>query len=136
MLEEKAIVKNQIKFINQNLPGIYFLLRNNKIVYVGQCKKGLARLYAHCSDKKFDGYYFKQCDVENLNNIEAYYICNFEPQYNQTIPSNEYFKSKSQLKEIFKVSGVKLNKMIREKQIKPYFHGSYFNIKDFNYNRR
>lgn len=70
---------------------IYFLFKNDEVVYVGQSKLGLSRLYEHCMNKDFDAYSYVPVDNEgDLNYIEAMYIHLFKPIYNKNIPSIKY----------------------------------------------
>lgn len=79
----KNIIKNK-KSITQN-PGIYFLLDNNKIVYVGKSLSPEKRINSHISDKNFDSYSVIRCKECELNSLEKEYILKFLPKYNKHI---------------------------------------------------
>lgn len=65
--------------------GIYFLLMEGEVVYVGQTTKLMSRLYKHQRDgKAFDAFSFIQCKKEELDELEATYIDAFLPVYNRT----------------------------------------------------
>lgn len=65
--------------------GIYFLLMEGEVVYVGQTTNFLARLHKHQRDgKAFDAFSFMQCRPEDLDELEATYIDAFLPVYNRT----------------------------------------------------
>lgn len=65
--------------------GIYFLLMEKEVVYVGQTTNLLARLHKHQRDGKiFDAVSFIQCGESHLDNLEAMYIDAFLPEYNRT----------------------------------------------------
>lgn len=65
--------------------GIYFLLMDREIVYVGQTTNFLARLNKHQRDGKvFNGVSFIQCGEAQLDDLEAMYIDAFLPEYNRT----------------------------------------------------
>lgn len=65
--------------------GIYFLLLRGEIVYVGQTKDFLARIYRHKRERKeFDGFAFMQCGADQLDELEADYIDAFLPPYNRS----------------------------------------------------
>lgn len=69
--------------------GVYFLVEGDEIVYVGQARDIMFRLAHHAkSEKVFSKYTFIECDVEELNEIEAAYIVKFAPRYNVTLPIN------------------------------------------------
>jgi rubrerythrin len=61
--------------------GIYFLIRHNRIIYVGQTTNGIKRVYEH-TDKEFTNYTFIPCMRRDLNKAEAFYIKKFAPYLN------------------------------------------------------
>jgi len=61
---------------------VYFLLRGEAIVYVGQSKVGVSRILAHQADKDFDGFFVLRCPEAELNEAESSYIKKFAPLYN------------------------------------------------------
>jgi hypothetical protein len=66
-------------------PGIYFLLRKGRVVYVGQNSGSVdARIYSHSTDrtKPFDDAWWFPCARANLNELERHYIDLFHPPYN------------------------------------------------------
>ena len=63
---------------------IYFLVKNNEVVYVGQTKNGLYRPFSHYN-KDFDKVYVKKCRTVDLDVIEDYYILKYKPIYNKQI---------------------------------------------------
>jgi len=71
---------------------IYLLVdSNDNIVYVGQTKYLLSRLYSHVdSDRDFETIYFKE-NKKWSKDIEAYLIFKWEPKYNLRIPLNKRF---------------------------------------------
>jgi excinuclease UvrABC nuclease subunit len=72
--------------------GIYFLLWMDEIVYVGQSVDVRTRIDQHTVGderhevKNFNRYFFIQCEPEELNRLEAYYILKFRPKYNIAVP--------------------------------------------------
>lgn len=66
--------------------GVYFLIREEEIVYVGQSNNIHARISYHmqCTNKKFDSFSYINVPLERLNNVESHYIEKFEPEYNRT----------------------------------------------------
>lgn len=66
--------------------GIYFLVRGNKVVYVGQSTNVYKRLGDHFSDKykNFDRIAIIHCDVNELNYWESRYIKAMRPEHNGT----------------------------------------------------
>lgn len=65
------------------MSGIYFLLQNGKVVYVGQSTNVEKRLIQHrCSDKEFDSYRVMNCAHDLLLYYEKRWIKRFKPIYN------------------------------------------------------
>lgn len=64
--------------------GVYFLIYQSEIVYVGQSVDITSRVRTHIGDpsKKFDRISFIKCDKKNLNNTERAYIKMLSPRYN------------------------------------------------------
>jgi hypothetical protein len=71
----------------QSFTGVYFLISNNKIVYVGQSVNVYARLNAH-THKNFDSFTVIPCPKEHLNVLESLYIHMFDPPLNGHDKSN------------------------------------------------
>lgn len=73
--------------------GVYLLIRNHIVVYVGQTWQIETRIRNHRSDKKkeFDRYHFFKCPAENLNWFEQELIERFKPIYNKQTKVNNYF---------------------------------------------
>ena len=65
------------------ITGIYFLLREKKVIYVGQSLDVLTRVKAHRSDKVFDDYLFYRCEKHELNKLESVMIHWLEPELNR-----------------------------------------------------
>lgn len=68
--------------------GVYFLIRDSDIVYVGQSKNCPSRIETHIRDKGkvFDSYTFVTTARENLDFLESWYIHTFNPEYNKNAP--------------------------------------------------
>ena len=66
--------------------GVYFLMLDHEIVYVGQTTDVFARLHRHQRDKSkaFNSFSFIQCKPEDLDELEAKYIDAFLPVYNRS----------------------------------------------------
>ncbi len=65
-------------------PAIYFLCRDQKVVYIGQSINMGERMMEHLkhSEKKFTDIYFFPCHQENLLKFETALIRQFRPEYN------------------------------------------------------
>ena len=80
--------KTKNKFKKEEVCGsmIYFLLKNNNVVYVGQSKEGMNRIYFHKFSKKdFDNFCFINCNIKELDELENYYIMKYKPKYNKAL---------------------------------------------------
>jgi hypothetical protein len=133
-LGEVNVFKNKTMVdTRDDLRIIYFLIKKDKVVYVGQSKAGLSRVYSHitANKKDFDSFsYIHISNNEDLDLLEADYIIKFDPIYNLKIHGNKYYKSLDSIKKILNIGKVDLNKIIRYKGIKPVFSGLY-DIRDF-----
>jgi transcriptional regulator with XRE-family HTH domain len=83
--EEKRILnmsrnKNELIY-----PCVYFLIKDDKIVYVGQTHNGLKRIIEHNGKKDFDRYSVLPCNISKLNKLEEKYILRYRPKYNKTL---------------------------------------------------
>lgn len=88
--------------------GIYYLFKNNKIVYIGSSKSIGFRIISHRKGKygkggnykKFDSFSFFECDKDILLEVEALKIFKHAPIYNKSLPmckhnsNQEYFDKK------------------------------------------
>ena len=61
---------------------VYFLLKDNEVVYVGQTTAGLARPFSH-TDKEFDTVKAMPCSIDELDFVEDHFICKYNPKYNK-----------------------------------------------------
>ena len=66
---------------------IYFLMQGNKVVYVGQTTKGLARPFTH-KNKVYDNIQIIFCDKADLDLLETEYIIKYKPIYNKAIQTH------------------------------------------------
>jgi hypothetical protein len=67
-----------------SLSGVYFLIRESTIYYVGQTVRVLDRLARHKRDgRKFDSFAFIPCPPEQLDELEAVYIAMLMPEGNE-----------------------------------------------------
>jgi len=83
-LTSEEIVSRSINVSpNAETCGIYFLIDEDNIVYVGQTKLWVvSRIIDHMVLKKFDRFFFVACPRELLDVIETYYIYKFRPRDN------------------------------------------------------
>lgn len=62
--------------------GVYFLIRDGKIVYVGKSMNVHSRIATHQRSKEFDRINFVECPEESLHRLEQMYIRKFNPELN------------------------------------------------------
>ena len=80
LFREHEIVEHAIPV--ETACGIYFLVLEKKIVYVGQSTNVFSRIYTHLQTKKFDSYVFIPCENEMLDKLESLYIHFLSPPLN------------------------------------------------------
>lgn len=79
-LEESHIVSSAMRV--DACSGIYFLIQDRKIVYVGRSSMVWRRIAAHMIEKRFDSYYVLECQAADLGALERKYIAKFKPVLN------------------------------------------------------
>lgn len=68
------------------LSGVYFLVRDQEITYVGQTSMIFDRLAKHHrSGRRFDSFSFIPCPPEQLDELESIYIAMLLPEGNSTL---------------------------------------------------
>jgi hypothetical protein len=79
LLSEEHIVA--ASYSMSRVSGVYFLIRDNRVVYVGQSVNVYSRLSQH-KDKTFDRFAYVPCPPEKLNRLESIYIHVLKPELN------------------------------------------------------
>ena len=113
--------------------GIYFLFRNEKIVYVGQSEDIFKRVHNHLNSKIFDSWNFIEFQSEDLNEIEANYILLYKPEYNKSIPVNKIWISQGMLKDKYSIGRIESNRCIRDGSVQCIIFNKIKYIKGFKY---
>lgn len=117
--------------------GIYYLYKDNKVVYVGQSNFCEKRIFDH-NNKNFDEYQIIELlfHTDNeLNDLETIEIIKYKPLYNITLPKNNIFISANSLlkkikKESFNINH-KIDKIKNNGFISIIFKNrNYFKVKD------
>jgi hypothetical protein len=88
LLNESDIARAAVPV--SDLCGIYFLLLEERIVYVGQsfsCHRRIAE-HAQQGGKLFTSFHILPCDQCDLDRFEALYIEKFQPAYNANVGPN------------------------------------------------
>lgn len=84
LLREKEIIESALPW--ERAIGVYFLIKDGEVVYVGQSTNIYARITQHWSDvyggKEFDSYAYVLCDRGVLDRLESLYIHCLQPRFN------------------------------------------------------
>ena len=87
--------KENINVNGESARGLYFLIRNEEIVYVGKSNKNVfQRISNHTRNKEFDSFSYElhpNKSEDGLSELEAEYIAKFAPEYNKQLHSDRYF---------------------------------------------
>src|SRR3990167_511161 len=132
LLKRKYILKHKNNYSELvNKFGIFFLIKENKITYVGRTADFLGFgvfTIARKNTVKCDSFYVHHLPHRtNLNDVQARYIVKFKPNFHQCLPKNNIYLSWNVLKKHFKgVSWWTIKRGIREGKIIPYFEGKHF----------
>jgi hypothetical protein len=129
-IDRDFIVKNSKKPFY--ICGVYFLIKNDEIVYVGQSVNIYIRIREHKSFD-FDKVFILPYDVEFLNDAEKYFIDKFSPVLNKrpgvgkadyssgicylnnfAVPKNEWKAFKQAAANLGKYEGDLLNMVISQ----------------------
>lgn len=81
--------------IPEKIAAVYFLMKSNRVMYVGQTRNLLARTWQHDLYKDFDEVRFIRCEPEALNSVEQYWSQFFDPPWKCdtiTNPENPRFR--------------------------------------------
>jgi len=80
--------------------GVYFLIKNKSVVYVGQSTSVYSRISTHQSTKDFDSIAWVPCENYMLDRLESLYIHTFRPALNGNM-NNGYKSAPMSLDRIF-----------------------------------
>jgi len=97
-----STAKSQIEFPLEVKAGIYCLVKDDKIVYVGSAKNLLNRFSGHVyKEKDFNRIWFEFYDEGEIRKVEACYIWYLNyPKYNKNAGENDFIVS-----ELLRLSG-------------------------------
>ena len=106
---------------------IYFLIKNDEVVYVGKTTQGIFRPLSH-RNKDYDKINIIYCDVDKSDKLESYYILKYKPKYNKELNYNSFYTMNMVVQKIkreidFNFNLWRLKSIIKETQI---------NIQEFN----
>lgn len=124
IVNKRDILDKAIKVSEAYTYGIYFLLKNNKIVYIGKTSCGIRRMHAHLGYKDFDSFSFFPCSKEYLEAAESENIFKYKPEYNKKISGKYTYNKKNR---IFLLRGDGVKKNNRNKKVAILETGEVFN---------
>lgn len=77
-------IRTLAKPVSASKCGVYFLLSEGEIVYIGRSIDCTRRLLEHIAapSKAFDSYHIIECDAKAIDELEARYIRKFRPMLN------------------------------------------------------
>lgn len=86
--------------------GIYFLVANKEIIYVGQSNRIPRRIFQHRDNLvEFDSLAWFEAPELFLSTIESYYITRIRPRLNRGSPDNSVFTRQLKLYKFLPPSG-------------------------------
>src|SRR5687767_1064639 len=71
----------KIEVTERNWTGVYHLIKDGTVVYVGQTTNVFRRIGSHC-DKDFDAFEFFPCSVAELDAVEQEHLKRLAPTLN------------------------------------------------------
>jgi len=100
--------------------GIYYLLQDNEIVYIGQAQDVVARIitHRHQGKKNFNHYSIHAIPNGDLTVIESNEIVRHRPKYNKYLPKNSTYMNKHQLRVLLGLPTLEISRIIRNNNIK------------------
>lgn len=90
---------------------IYFLCRNEKVVYVGQAENVHQRLVEHMRTKNFDAVFYIRVQANKMNKMENSLISYLKPEYNRIGLNANDNKSKSLAESILNTYDLNFNEL-------------------------
>lgn len=114
---------------------IYFLIKNDEVVYVGKTTQGIFRPLSH-RNKDYDKINIIYCDVDKSDKLESYYILKYKPKYNKELNYNSFYTMNMVVQKIkreidFNFNLWRLKSIIKETQINiQKFNGKKYISKD------
>ena len=82
--------------------GIYYLIKNGEVVYVGQATNVFTRIGIHIAkgEKFFDSFDYDRVSVEFLDERELMAIIEYNPRYNKALPKNNSYFTLGRIKSV------------------------------------
>lgn len=97
-MKEKSEIISMVQERTPKICGVYFLFMGSKIIYIGQSRNVMQRIASH-HKIGYTHYSIHECHDAYLDSLEAAYILEYQPEYNESIPNNENWKTANQIRE-------------------------------------
>ena len=116
----------------ERLCGIYYLLREDEIVYIGQSTNILFRVATHLNlgVKVFDSYMYELCTPQLLDKLELESIIKHKPLYNVSLPACSEYTTMNAVRKSHGVNLWTIKRHILKNKIVPVM-GGHYHVKDF-----
>lgn len=88
LAEEAELASNSFKY--KNIIGVYFLIKDSKVVYIGQSINIVNRISTHANNHDFDSVAIIECCQEELDVLESLYIFKFQTPLNGSFKSSKH----------------------------------------------
>lgn len=113
---------DDLVFLNENskikvIRGIYFLFKDNELVYIGQSEDIYKRVPSHLFSKDFNNWNYIEYVNDDLNTLEAEFILKYRPKHNKSIPMNNTWLSQGICKDKLGIGRVETNRLIRIEEV-------------------
>ena len=120
---------------------IYFLIKNNVVVYVGQTKKqGIKRPLSH-NDKDYDKIKIIYYETDKIDYMEDYFIKKYKPKYNKVISYSQNYsllRARNTLRKLINnnnITIITVKKYIKKYNIETFEIGEKMFIDIFNFKK-
>lgn len=137
MLELEFITRNKhsVDVVFENSFYVYFLIKEEEIVYVGATIDFVRRLHQHKKNKEFDSFNYIRCSSdEEMNKLELQYIMELKPIYNKQLPIQSRYLPKTKIKNSKQLNEWDFKRLCKNNDIKPFIilgTRSYYDIQEF-----
>ena len=130
------ITYKSMPIIIKKEPLIYFLLKTDQIVYVGQTRNSISdRILSHSKEKDFDSFSYFVVNGNELDKLEADNIIYHHPKYNQLVNSN-FYRTPQNMAKYFGINLWEFRRIIKKHLIEGYQLNDRIFFKNTDFLRR
>jgi len=101
LYREEEIVGSKLSY--EESSGVYFLIKEDRVVYVGQSVNVFSRISSHVNYKDFDSYAYVLCPKDKLDILESLYIHTLNPPLQGKCSSGDGLSAPIGLKRILEL---------------------------------